>query len=402
MAGKSSDVGALLYEAETVFGEDVDTTATRLRPIGKVELDLQQPGQKQEILRQYPNEGVAFVRMPQAGTISFTKNLTGLGSTAAGAAPASALATFLGTVFGTTATGLATGTTATGGTATVPTTTAASGATAGSLVKVGVKGDGRADGQWAAVASHSGSDLTLLTALPVAPDNGDVVYASRMVYGYQNPSTASDIASVRFRYQSARQQYVMHGCYPTGAELMIAVGEVPRVKLTYAVAHWETANDTFPSAVSVQDFTAAPVAGGSLFMNTVGTATRATLAARSVTFSLGMNNQAEIGTNAAGAYQIVTGAMRGPESMNVEFVVDAEAAGSETYLELAAQHALYTMSTVDGRSLALYWPNLRQTEQRPTQFDDGGILRMRLKFEATTGATTTTDLTMSPWRLGMA
>jgi hypothetical protein len=183
---------------------------------------------------------------------------------------------------------------------------------------------------------------------------------------------------------------------------MIAVGEVPRVKLTYAVAHWETANDTFPSAVSVQDFTAAPVAGGSLFMNTVGTATRATLAARSVTFSLGMNNQAEIGTNAAGAYQIVTGAMRGPESMNVEFVVDAEAAGSETYLELAAQHALYTMSTVDGRSLALYWPNLRQTEQRPTQFDDGGILRMRLKFEATTGATTTTDLTMSPWRLGMA
>ncbi len=402
MAGRSSQVGALLYEAETAFGEVTTTTATRLRPIGPVEVNLEQPGQKLDIVRQYPNEGVPFVRMPQSGTIAFTMNLTGLGSTAAGAAPASALATFLGTVFGTTATGLATGTTTTGGSATVPLTTVASGASAGSLVKVGVKGDGRADGQFAAVSSHAANALTLLTALPGTPINTDVVFSSRMVHGFQNPSTASDVASVRFRYQSSRQQYVMHGCYPTSAEFMVGIGEVPRVKVTYTVAWWETTNDTFPTVTTVQDFSAAPVAGGSLFMNAVGTATRASLAARSVSFSVGLNNQSEMGINASGAYQVITGAMRGPVALNVEFVVDAEASGTETYLEMAAQHALYTMSTVDGRALAIYWPNLRQTELRPTQFDDGGILRMRLKFEATTGTTTTTDLTMSPWRLAMA
>lgn len=402
MASKMSALGALLYETETVFGEVTTTTATRLRPIGMVSLDLQQAGLKQDILKQYPNEGVAYARGPQGGTISFEVNLTGLGSTAAGAAPASALSTFLGTVFGSTATGLATGTTATGGTATVPLTTAANGAAAGSLVKVGAKADGRADGQFGAVASHATNSLTLLTALPAAPNNGDVIYASRMVYGKQTPSTASDVASVRFRFQTSLQQYIMHGCYPTSAEVSINVGAVPRVKVTYSVSWWETTTGTFPSAVSVQDFTAAPVTGGSLFMNTVGTATRATLAARSVTFSLGLNNMSEPGINAAGEYQLITGASRGPETLNVEFVIDSQAAGTESYLELAAQHALYTMSTGDGRALAFYWPNLRQMEQKPSQFDDGGLWRMRLKFEATTGTDTTSDLTLSPWRMAMA
>lgn len=402
MAGQSSLIGALLYEAETVFGESTTTTATRLRPIGVPSVDLRQEGQKIDILRQYPNEGTSYARMPQTGTISFEQNITGLGSTTAGAAPASALATFLGHVFGTTATGLATGTTATGGTATVPLTTAANGAAAGALVKVGAKGDGRADGQFGAVASHATNSLTLLTALPAAPTNGDVVYASRMVYGKQTPSTASDVTSLRFRYQTTRQQYVMHGCYPTAAELMINIGEIPRVRVTYGVSWWEPVTGTFPSATTVQDYTAAPVAGGSLFMNAVGTATRATLAARSVTFSIGMNIIPERGINASGEYQVITGASRGPETLSVEFVVDAEAAGTESYLELAAQHALYTMSTGDGRAAAIYWPNLRQIDQRPTQFDDGGILRQRLRFEPTTGPDTTSDLTLSPWRLGLA
>lgn len=402
MAGKTSLLGSLLYETETVFGETATTTATRLRPIGMVNLALEQAGLKQDILKQYPNEGVAFARGPQGGTISFSVNLTGLGSTAAGAAPASALATFLGSVYGTTGTGLATGTTATGGSATIPLTTAANGATPGALVKVGAKGDARADGQFGAVASHATNSLTLLTALPAAPINGDVVYASRMVYGKQTPSTASDVASVRLRFQTSLQQYVMHGCYPTSAEISCNVGEIPRVTVTYAVSWWETTTGAFPSATAVQDFTAAPVTGGSLFMNTVGTATRATLAARSVTFSLGLNNMPEPGINAAGEYQLITGASRGPETLSVEFVVDSLAAGVETYLELAAQHALMTMSTGDGRALALYWPNLRQSEQKPSQFDDGGLLRLRLKFEATTGTDTASDLTLSPWRLAMA
>jgi hypothetical protein len=408
MASKSSQLGALLYESETNFGETTTTTGTRLRPIGMVSYDLTHSGQKIEILKQRPHEGVSYVRGPMGGTLSFTLNLTGLGATAAGAAPASALATFLGTVFGTTATGLATGDTATGGTASVPTMTGATGVTAGSMVRIGVKKDTRADGQWVAVATHTSNNLTLLTAAPVAPANADVVYASRMVYPSSTTGTYETLQSVRFRFQTAQQQYVCHGCYPTAAELSIEVGAIPTVRLTYAVAWWEEVNDTFPSATSVQDYAGAPVTGGSMFINAVGTVTRNTVVARSVSMAIAMNNTSEMGVGGYDEHQAIVGCNRGPSVVTVEMVVDSEAAGTNTYGALydvsensrINRHALYSMSVGDGRAVALYWPNLTQTEM-PTQIDDGGVLRRRLKFEAMTGTTTTSDLTMSPWRLAL-
>src|SRR5690606_24388133 len=153
------------------------------------------------------------------------------------------------------------------------------GVSAGSLVRIGAKGDGRADGQGVAAGSHATNDLPLLTDAPEAPTNGDVVYASRLGYPSQAPGTYLTLASVRFRYQSAQQQYLLHGCYPTSCEFNIEVGGIPTVRLTYAVSWWETVNETFPDATAVEDHAGAPVAGGSMFLNAVGTATRATVVA---------------------------------------------------------------------------------------------------------------------------
>jgi hypothetical protein len=408
MASKSSQLGALLYATESSFGETTTTTGIRLRPIGQVAYDLQHPGSKIDILKQRPNEGVPYVRGPMGGSLSFTLNLTGLGGTAAGAAPASALSVLLGYVFGTVATGLATGDTATGGTAAVPTMTGATGTTAGGMVRIGAKGDTRGDGQWVAVGTHSGSNLTLLTAAPAAPNNGDVVYASRMVYPSQAPGTYETLQSVRFRFQSAQQQYVCHGCYPTAAEFNIEVGQIPTVRLTYAVSWWEEVNETFPDATSVQDHAAAPVTGGSMFINAVGTTTRNTVVARSVSMTVGMNNQGEMGVGGYDEHQAIVGCNRGPADVTVEMVVDSEAAGTNTYGALfdvsensrINRHALYSMSVGDGRAVGIYWPNLAMVD-KPTQFDDGGVLRRRLRFEAQTGTTTTSDLTLSPWRLAL-
>lgn len=409
MASKSSALAALLYETETNFGETTTTTATRLRPIGQVSYDLQHPGSKIDILRQRPHEGVPYVRGPMGGTVSFTLNLTGLGATAVGAAPASALATFLGTVFGTTGTGLATSDTTVAGTASVPTMTGATGVTAGGMVRIGAKKDGAADGQWVAVGTHAANNLTLLTAAPAAPTAASVVYSSRMVYPSSTSGTYETLSSIRMRFQTAQQQYVCHGCYPTGAEFSIEIGAIPTVRLTYAVAWWEEVNDTFPSATSVQDFAGAPVTGGSMFVNAVGTVTRNALVARSVSMSIAMNNTSEMGVGGYDEHQAVVGCNRGPSSVMVEMTVDSEAAGTNTYGALfnvsensrIARHALYSMSIGDGRALGIYWPNLTQTE-RPIQMDDGGVLRRKLRFEANTGGTTTSDLTMSPWRLAMA
>lgn len=409
MASKSSALGALLYGTETNFGETTTTTAVRLRPIGPVAYDLQHQGQKQEILRQRPNEGVPWVRGPMGGSISFTLHLTGLGGTCSGAAPASALATLLGYVFGTTATGLATGDTLTGGTAAIPTTTGANGVTAGALVRIGAKGDARGDGQWVAASAHAANSLTLLTAMPAAGSAADVLYSSRLVYPSQTPGTYETITGLRFRFLSAQQQYLCHGCYPTAAEFSIAVGAIPTVRLTFAVSWWETANGTFPDTTSVQDYAAAPCTGGSMFINAVGTTTRNTLTVRSVSMSVALNNQGEPGVGGYDEHQLNVGANRGPGDVMVEMTIDSEAAGTDTYGALfdvsensrINRHALYSMSVGDGRALGIYWPNLAQTEM-PLQMDDGGVLRKRLRFEAQTGTTTTTDLTLSPWRLGMA
>lgn len=408
MASKSSSLGALLYATETNFGETTTTTGTRLRPIGAVTCNVMHNGSKVDILKQRPNEGVPYVRGPMGGELSFTVNLTGLGATAAGAAPASALATLLGHVFGTTATGLATGDTATGGTAAVPTMTGATGVTAGGLVRIGAKKDTRADGQWVAVATHSGNDLTLLTAAPVAPNNADVVYASRMVYPSQTAGTYETQTSLRFRYQSAQQQYLLHGCYPTAAEFSIEVGAIPTVRLTFAVAWWEKVSETFPDATAVEDHGAAPVSGGSMFLQAVGTVTRNTVVARSVSMAIALNNQGETGVGGYDEHQAIVGCSRGPADVTVEMVIDSEAAGTDTYGDLfdvsensrVNRHALYSMSVGDGRAVAIYWPNLAQVEM-PIQFDDSGVLRKRLRFEAQCGGTTTSDLTMSPWRLAL-
>lgn len=410
MASKSSALGTLLYGTETNFGETTTTTATRLRPIGPIAYDIQHLGQKVDILKQRPNEGVAYVRGPMGGSLAFTLNLTGLGATCSGAAPASALATLLGYVIGTTATGLATGDTMAGaGTTSAPTTTGASGVTAGALVHIGSKGDGRADGQWVAVSTHSASTLNLLTAIPALTNNGDVLYSSRLVYPSQTPGTYETVQSLRFRVLTAQQQYVAHGCYPTAVEIGIEVGAVPTVRVTFAVAWWETANGTFPDTTSVQDYGAAPVTGGSMFINAVGTATRNTVTARSVSMSIGVENQGEPGVGGYDEHQLIVGCNRGPAPVMVEMTIDSEAAGTDTYGALfdvsensrVNRHALYSMSIGDGRALGIYWPNLAQTEM-PIQMDDGGVLRKRLRFEAQTGTTTTSDLTLSPYRIGMA
>ncbi len=49
----------------------------------------------------------------------------------------------------------------------------------------------------------------------------------------------------------------------------------------------------------------------------------------------------------------------------------------------------------------MHWVEPRAGGSKATM-DDGGVLRKRLRFEAQTGTTTTSDLTLSPWRLGMA
>jgi hypothetical protein len=311
-------------------------------------------------------------------------------------------------VFGQTAASHSSALTVSGGTAAAPTATSATDIVDGSLVRIGAKGDGRNDGQWIPVGVPASTNINPLVALAAAPNAADVIYTSRMIYGSQTAGTYETLTSIRMLFQSAQQQYLCHGCYPTAATFTLNPGEIPRVKIDYAVSWWELMSSTFPSAVSVQDHSAAPIAGGSMCVQAVGTITRTAVVARSFSFTIGLNNMAEMGVGGYDEHQAVIGCSRGPVTLGIEMVLDSETAGTDTFGALfdvaeysrVNRQVMYSMNTGDGRSCAMYFPNCAQID-KPTQFDDGGVLRKRLRLEPQTGTVTTTDLDMSPWRLAL-
>jgi hypothetical protein len=52
--------------------------------------------------------------------------------------------------------------------------------------------------------------------------------------------------------------------------------------------------------------------------------------------------------------------------------------------------------------MGLYLPRAKLISPRPTQKDEGGLNMKRVAFQALTGATLTTALTSSAWRLAFA
>ena len=411
MATHSSDLGAILYGTESAFGETTTTTGVRLDIVGQPDFRPSWPQMNPGILKQRPHERTQGILMSKGGSLSFEMLLTGLGSSAAAAPAASAQMTLLGACFGQTTTSHSSNKTFSGGTAAAPTTTSATDLAAGSLVRGGAKSDARGDGQWIPVGAPSGTAINPLLAMPVAPSNGDQIYCSRMVYESSTPGTMDTVTGLRFRFLSSRQQYLAHGCYLTGVEWMnLSPGEVPRVKLTFAIAWWESVSGTFPDTTSVDDFSGSPIAGGSFAWQAVGTTTRVVESIRAFRWSSTINPLPQTGPDGLNEYQTIVGCVRGPSSHTFEIEYDAEAAGTNTQGGLydddantrAARQFLYSMSVADGRALALYVRNAMFVDEYPIQQAVNGQWRKVVKLEAATGTVLTSDLTMSPWLLAAA
>ncbi len=412
MAANPSQLGAVEFADETLFGENVNTWDGRLPVLGRVDTTgLKQPKVEIDIARQRLNEGTQDLRGPMGGEVSMEFVLPGLGSTCAGAVPSSDMATFLGYVFGTSATSAASGTTYTSAADGDTLTTVASGTfTAGSMCRIGALGDTDGEGQFYAIQSHSGTTLQLLNETTTTATTG-VVYTGRMVYPRESPSTAGDITSLRFSIRTANQQYRLHGCYPTSGTFSdLGPGKQPKVRVTFAVAWWETANETFPVSTTMQTHAGTVVAAGSLFYNAVGTDTYAVRSVRDFEISVSMENVPLMGPGGVNEFQAIVGARRVKQRAMVSWVEDAEAAGTNTIdthwttseNSIVNKHALYTLCTRDGASAGFYFPNLVVVGDRPVQAEMNGLNTVRWNFRADTGTTTTTDLTMSSWRLCMA
>lgn len=411
-----SALGAIEYEAEAsgAFGEDITTFATHRLPIrGRVDCSgLKHDKVEPDRAVQYRNDGTQWVLMTMGGSFKTTLDLPGHGATTAGSPTLDAIETLLGYVWGNVALSAGTSTTLTGGTVTVPTTTAASTFSAGSLCVIGSLGDAKGNGQMYAISTHATLNLNLLTAMDGAPANGDVLYPVTQFYPSENPTTAGLTAAgttpgLRFRLLTANLRYECHGCYPTAISFSgLQTGGRPQIDITWAVSWWRYSTATFPSTVASNIYNPAAVAAGSVFLNDFGTATRVKRAVRDFKLDYTLGMVALEGPGGVNAFQKCVGCRRIPDKIKVSWIEDADAATTTPVLPgkgtaQTYQHLLATMSTAAGSRIGFYFRRLAITNVA-VQADNGGINRLSVEAEAHVSTTTTSDLTLSAFCMGFA
>jgi hypothetical protein len=403
-----SALGAISYAAESAWGEDVTTFSTlRVPIIAPVDCSgLKHDKIDPKRVVQYRNDNTQFILATMGGSFKTKLYLTGHGSTTAGAVTAGLTETLLGYVFGNTTVSAANGTTITGGTAAAPTTTASGTFAAGSLCRIGSANDTRGNGQFAAIATHVTTTLNLLTAIDGAPNNADVLYSAVNIYPSENPTTTS-VTGLRFLLQTANLCYEAHGCYPMAVTISgLNPGEVPAIEVTWGVSWWRYSTATFPSTVTTEIFQPAATAGGSVFLQAFGTTTRQKYVARnvSITYKLGMVMLE--GYGGVSQYQKCVGARRIPDVIDVKFTIDADAQTTTPALDSLAtgtvgQQLLITLNPTIGTAVGLYLPNLA-VSQRSLQRIDKNINRYDFVARAMCSTTTTSDLTLSAFRMAFA
>ncbi len=402
-------LGSIEYEAESAWAEAVATFATHRIPlVAPVDCSgLTHAKVAPEAVQQRMQGGSQWILMTQGGSFKTKMDLAGHGATMVGSPTVDALETYLGIVFGNVAmSAAASSTTLSGGTATVPTTTASGTFSAGGLCRVGALGDGDGDGQMYAITTHVTTTLTLATGLRGAPVNGAVLYPVFQLYPPSSPTTAT-VTGTRFRLQTANTQYTCHGCWPMAVSISgLAPGGRPQIEVTWGVSRWGYSTGTFPSAVTSNRYNPAPVAAGSLHVNTVGTATRAEHVCRDFTLDYGLVCEPLKGPGGVGQYQDIVGAKRTSATIKVGFTLDAEAATTTPLLPgwgtgTTNRSMMYTCSTADASAVGVWLPNVRATTV-PVQMADGAINRFRFDGEAHTTDTATNELTLAALVLGLA
>lgn len=412
--GNPSPLMEAYYEVESmpngVLGEDVDTVAT-------YKLHLREPIDTVGLVQKKIDPGTVVARRGDVGDwilgtfeITFKTKLAlpGHGSVTTGAITISALETLLGIVFGNAVT-TATGSTLTGGTATVATTTDSGTLDPGDLCFVGALGDGDGEGQCYPVATHSAQNLTFLVDLQGAPANGAVRYGGTTIYPHVD-ATNSNFTGIRMQIATANTQYLVHGCFPTSVAISgLNPGEVPMIDISWKGAWYEFKASTFPSTVASDTFNPAATAAGSLVVNTVGTSTNSSTTRRiyrDMSLEIDLATVECRGPGGFNAYQDIVGAKRGHGMTKLSWSEYAEATTTTPALpgfgtSTNRKHAMLTLSTADGSRVALYFPSLRVTDV-PSQISINGINGYRISCVAGCGATLTSALTQSPWRMHLA
>lgn len=278
----------------------------------------------------------------------------------------------------------------------------------GSVLRVGASGDARGNGQAAVVDTIATSTtINTLQNLDATPNASDVLYATLQAYptdGFTDLGGSTRTVRFIYAHPDTGLQYHLLGCQLAGLSVGVSVGGIPTITLRYAVAFWDRAANT--DVVAMADDLAAPVAGADLFFQTVGTATRATLSAQSISIGveLGLIPHETVGGDHP--LQTITGWTRTMCTVDVSIRLHEWASTYETLWDLDGssathKHALFQSTTTAGRVFGFYLPDLFASGARPAPEDVNGLTGVSFSMKATEGPDTTSALSRSIIRFFM-
>src|SRR5688500_3671404 len=217
-----SKLGAILYDVEASWAGASTVWSKRAPLIGMVDCSgLEQAKLDPDFTTPYRNDGTRYIPGPKGGSFKTKLYMPGHGGPTSGAIAVTELETLVGNVLGNILVTGATGTTFAAGWTKSAGNTAAGGsgvytAGVGGIIWGGVKGDGRADGQAAVVASQAALAMVLLTELPAIPNAGDILHTGVNMFPSENVAHAgAAVISYRFLLQTANQVYRCYGCAPS-------------------------------------------------------------------------------------------------------------------------------------------------------------------------------------------
>ncbi len=403
------------FEQETLFCEDVFTFSYRI-PV----LDVRFPkvsGRATDGSRQnrMSKSRPGHLMSRSGGTFEIDFYLPGaMQDTSSGALPATHWAYLLlkaalgggdasgvGGVAGATATATA----LTNGTGTRP---------RGTITRVGQQLDGRANGQATVIGNP---DTALLVGLPAAPSATDKLRASLMAYLDTDQQPPSFRFLVGFR--ETGMQYVASGCVPITAQIRVTDGDVTTVTIPFMYGYWEEHTVAIPSAATLLDCDPSIFAGGSYFLQTMGTATRpADEAFTGLTININTTVIPVTGQGGRkGRLQHMIGFRRSKSSPNDPIATislqypwtddrpaEYDSDGSDSILK----HLLITNSagggTADseGRFWSAYAPKMFYIGERPADANVNELPYQSVTFALTDGEDTTNALTSSALRIGLS
>lgn len=272
----------------------------------------------------------------------------------------------------------------------------------GYIGRVGSKGDGRGDGQPFVASGVAADVVTALTALPATPNSSDVVYGCLLAFLTEGASLVTKRFAVM--HSTTGAQFVLQGCQLASFDIEYDFEGMPMIELVYSVAYWETSAISFPNSTALSASNSAPNAGGSLFLQAVGTATRSVLPVATMKLSVELGLEPQIGPGGSAHYQNVCGWVRTAfdvkVTIGVPWTADWQTFWDTENASLTNKHLLFAANAGHGRVSGFYCPSMFPCGERPSvpvNVKEQDYVTFML--QATEGPDTDTALSRSSLRL---